>query len=221
MKLAIIVAMEKEIELLIKYYEAKEISSTHHIYQSQKYPNIYISRSGIGKVNAAMNTQYLIDTYEPNYIINTGCAGSLVDSVHIMDTVVAKFSTYHDFLPLRIMKQNTPDEGKIESNIDMLNQAEHVLRERKEPYHIGTICSGDCFVTNELQRDQIYEQTQALCVEMESASIAHVSKKNNIPFISIRTMSDFSDGAEEKEQEAANVASQIVIEIVKNYEKTI
>ena len=34
-------------------------------------------------------------------------------------------------------------------------------------------------------------------------------------------MSDFSDGAEEKEQEAANVASQIVIEIVKNYEKTI
>ena len=38
---------------------------------------IILSKSGIGKVNSAANTQYIIDKYMPNYIINTGCAGSL------------------------------------------------------------------------------------------------------------------------------------------------
>ena len=46
MKLAIIVAMEKEIELLIKYYEAKEISSTSSLYDNHSFTSTLTSKKG-------------------------------------------------------------------------------------------------------------------------------------------------------------------------------
>lgn len=79
---------------------------------------------------------------------------------------------------------------------------------------IEGICSGDCFVTNSEQRDDIYNRTKCYAVDMESASIGHIAAKNNIPFISVRTISDFADGAVNFEEKAGHISSDIVKHII-------
>ena len=220
MKIAVIGAMPKEISLLVEYYKAVKMNGNFDLYKAKNQGcEIIISGCGCGKVNAAMNTQYLIDMEKPDIIINTGCAGSLIQQVKVMDTVVSDTITYHDFLPIRVMQGNSPDQGKMKCDEKLTNITIEIIKSLNLPYHIGGVCSGDCFVTNANQRDQIQMETKAICVDMESGSIAHVCRKNNIPFIVIRSISDFSDGVEEKEKEAAERSNQIVIKLIEQLEK--
>lgn len=208
MTVGIIAAMEKEIK---KYQEIFCLKKTNEIlniyegiYQNKK---IVLCLSGIGKVNSAATTQYLIDRYTPNIIINSGCAGSLTNNVKVLDTIIASYVTYHDFTPIRIMESCVPDNGLVKVNDSIIQDLESILKEENIPYHIGGIASGDCFVTSSDMRDDIYSKTKCLAVDMESASIGHISKKNGVPFIIIRSISDFADGIEEKEEQAANISA--------------
>lgn len=210
MTIGIIAAMEKEIK---KYQEIFNLEKTNEvlnifegIYQDKK---IILCLSGIGKVNAAATTQYLIDKYNPNLIINSGCAGSLTEKVKVLDTIIASFVTYHDFNPIRIMQSCVPDNGNVKTDDIIIQKVESILIENNIKYHIGGIASGDCFVTSSTMRDDIYSRCNCLAVDMESASIGHISKKNKIPFIIIRSISDFADGVEEKEEQAANISAII------------
>lgn len=210
MTIGLICAMEKEI---IKYKEIFELEKTNellNIYEGiYKNKKIVLCLSGIGKVNSASITQYLIDKYNPNIIINSGCCGSLTENVKVLDTIVASYVTYHDFTPIRIMESCTPDNGFIKTNANIIKEFELILNENNIKYHIGGICSGDSFVTSSTMRDEIYSRTKCLAVDMESASIGHISRKNNVPFIIIRSISDFADGAEEQEEKAASIAAII------------
>ena len=210
MTIGIIAAMDKEIKKYKEIFKLEKTNETLNIYEGI-YDNkkIILCLSGIGKVNAAATTQYLIDEYNPNIIINSGCAGSLLENVKVLDTIIASYVTYHDFSPVRIMKECVPDNGLVKPDTNIIEKIELILKENNIKYHIGGIASGDCFVTSSSMRDDIYSRTNCLAVDMESASIGHISKKNNIPFIIIRSISDFADGIEEKEEQAANISAII------------
>lgn len=210
MTIGIIAAMDKEIKKYKEIFKLEKTNETLNIYEGI-YDNkkIILCLSGIGKVNAAATTQYLIDKYNPNIIINSGCAGSLLENVKVLDTIIASYVTYHDFSPVRIMKECVPDNGLVKPDTNIIEKIELILKENNIKYHIGGIASGDCFVTSSSMRDDIYSRTNCLAVDMESASIGHISKKNNIPFIIIRSISDFADGIEEKEEQAANISAII------------
>ena len=218
MTIGIIGAFDKEIEKLIELFKLEREKSKKRIIYKGKYNNksLIVCNSGIGKVNSASMTQYIIDKYNVNIVINSGCAGSLTSSVKIMDIIISSYVCYHDFLPTRIMEFSTPDSGKIKADKNLIEITENVLKLTKNNYLIAPITSGDCFVTNNVLRDTIYKNTNALCVDMESAPIGHIAKLNSIPFIAIRTISDFSDGVDNFEEEAANKSSEIVSKIIKN-----
>ena len=63
-------------------------------------------------------------------------------------------------------------------------------------------------------RDSIYKMTGCYAVDMESASIGHICKINSVPFLSVRTISDFADGNDDFEVVAAYKSSQLVKEII-------
>lgn len=214
MTIGIIAAMEKEIKKYKEIFDLELTNQNLNIYEGN-YQNkkIILCLCGIGKVNAAATTQYLIDKYQPDIIINSGCAGSLTDKVKVLDTIIAEYVTYHDFSPTRIMQECVPDNGLVKIETNIINDLENILKENSITYHIGGIASGDCFVTSSDMRDDIYNRTKCLAVDMESASIGHISKKNDVKFLIIRSISDFADGIEEQEEQAANIAALIT----KNY----
>jgi adenosylhomocysteine nucleosidase len=58
---------------------------------------VIVGRTGIGKVNAALHTQFVISHYRPRAILFTGVAGSLVPQLQVGDLVVATQAIQHDY----------------------------------------------------------------------------------------------------------------------------
>ena len=217
MIIGIIGAFDEEVEKFIEIFrlekQEKDLWDIYTgIYQGKQ---LIVCRSGIGKVNSGAMTQYMIDHYHVDLIINSGCAGSLLSKVKIMDVILSSYVTYRDFQPARIMEYSVPEQGMVSASTKLIHIAEDALKKLEvNNYYIAPIASGDCFVTDANMRDRIYQATGAYAVDMESASIGHICKLNHIPFLSLRTISDFSDGNEDFEVIAAYKSSQLVKEMI-------
>lgn len=213
--IGIIGAMEVEIKKLIdKYNLIKDKVKDIYITEFDD-KRIVVAMSGVGKVNSAAMTQYIIDKYEVDAIINSGVAGGISNKLNVMDIVISEYVTYHDFEPVRIMESYVPDKGKIKANTMLVSLANKVIKDMGiTNSHYAPICSGDAFVQDEKLKNNIHLRTGAVAVDMESASIAHTCRMNNIPFISIRTISDMADGGEYLEDIAAYKSSEFVSNLV-------
>ena len=58
--------------------------------------NVRVEKCGIGKVNAALGAQRMINEFHPDVIISSGCAGGNGDDINIQDVIVSREVTYHD-----------------------------------------------------------------------------------------------------------------------------
>ncbi|MBQ8042781.1 MAG: 5'-methylthioadenosine/S-adenosylhomocysteine nucleosidase [Clostridia bacterium] len=212
MKVAIIGAMDKEIERYLELYNPELVDEQRKIYKAN---SVIIAGSGIGKVNSAMMTQHLIDKYNVDIIISSGCAGSLNHDLKALDVIIPPYVTYHDFLPERVMRYSVPDDGNIRVDDQLTKLFKYEIEKMDNVNYVETpICSGDCYVTDDVTAKAIVERTGATVVDMESASIAHVARKNNVPFITIRTISDFADGNDDLEKQAADISSEIIYKCI-------
>ena len=148
--------------------------------------------SGVCKVNAAIATQILIDTFSVNIIINSGTAGGMDPHLEIFDTVISTEVEYHDVAP-EILTEFHPwlEKSSFAADKELLNLSKNSITKLNLPYKIyfGKMVTGESFITDE-DRQEINEKFRPLTVDMESASVAHVCYVNKIPFISIRTITD-------------------------------
>lgn len=165
---------------------------------------VVLAQSGVGKVNAALNTQYIIDTYKPNIIINTGVAGGIADGLDIGDVVIGTYLVQHDFDVTVLgyakgymctgIEKDKPTKYYCDKNL--IDKFQDSL-EKNIPLnkiHQGIIASGDKFVSDKEMKKEINEYFGAIAVEMEGAAIAQVATRNKIPFIVTRAISDLADG---------------------------
>lgn len=100
MKIGIIVAMRKELDLLLPLMENPRTEESHGtIMHTGKIGNhdVALMECGIGKVNAAIGAVTLIDAFHPDLVINTGVAAGAGDNVAVMDAIVATDVAHHDF----------------------------------------------------------------------------------------------------------------------------
>ena len=155
---------------------------------------------GVGKVNAALCVQTLCDLFQVTHIVNTGVAGSLCAELDIGDFVISEKAMYHDFdcssinpnykvgqvpgLPVHAF----PADGELVRLAYEAAQQVHADHAR-----IGTVASGDQFVSSKEQKAKIIADTGAICTEMEGTAIAHAAWRNAVPFVVIRAISDKAD----------------------------
>ncbi|MBQ3362193.1 MAG: 5'-methylthioadenosine/S-adenosylhomocysteine nucleosidase [Prevotella sp.] len=185
MKIGIIVAMDKELQQLQQLFTDG---------------NVLVRKCGIGKVNAALGAQQMINEFHPDCIISSGCAGGNGDDVQIQDVVVSSELCYHDVYCGTAI-DNTTQYGQVQG-LPARYQADPYLLEKAQnlslltPYstlhiHPGLIVTGDWFVdTKEKMRSIIEKFPEAKAVDMESCAIAQTCYINKVPFISFRVISD-------------------------------
>ena len=196
MKIGIIGAMPEEIELLLDKLEnpQKEAALGTLFYCGALHrKDIVLVKCGIGKVNAAVVTQFLITGYGVEAVINLGMAGAVVESLDIGDTVISKDLVYHDVMATAFGYK----PGQIPGMDTFSFVAESKFTEIAEKFQgtvSGRIATGDQFVESAGRRTFIKDTFGALCVEMEGAAIAHTCYLNKIPFIVIRAVSDRASG---------------------------
>ena len=98
-RIAIIVAMQSEFDLvsnILEHAEPCEIEGAKALVGELFGKQIVLLKSGIGKVNAAMQVTSLIAEMHPDYIINSGVAGGIGEGMHQGDIVVGTETCYHD-----------------------------------------------------------------------------------------------------------------------------
>lgn len=197
-RIGIIGAMSSEVKTYCNEFGAKK-TKTEGVYSASAFGHdVFICESGIGKVNAALSAQRLIDIFKVEYLVNSGVAGCLTKELSTCDAVIAKELVYHDFTPLDILDRNSPYTSRFKADEKLIDIAKSACDElisdgEKFKYIVGNIVSGDCFVNDGEKARSLRENFGAYCTEMEGAAIAHTAIVNKIPFAVIRTASDFAD----------------------------
>ena len=193
MKIGVIVAMDKELSLLMPLLENPVHTSvngfTFHcgtIGQS----SIIAMKCGIGKVNAAMGTMTLIDQFSPELIINTGVAGGTGGNAGVLDIVVGTRIAYHDVWcgPGTEPGQADGFPRLMESDAALLSAARDVLA---DDCTFGLICTGDVFVASHEEIIAIRKKfPDVKAVDMESAAIAQTCIDRRVKWAILRVVSD-------------------------------
>jgi adenosylhomocysteine nucleosidase len=195
MKIGIIVAMRKELDLLLPLLQDSEESrmSGFEFHRGKVgRHDVMVMQCGIGKVNAAMGALMLVNNFSPNYVINTGVAGGADKSVNVMDMVAGSRVAYHD-----VWCGPESELGQVQGLPLYFEGAERLLEllPERDDIHKGLICSGDQFIDTMEQVERIKGIfPDALAVDMESGAIAQVCYLNKVPFLALRVISD-SPGA--------------------------
>lgn len=224
-KIGIIFAMNEE---LVEFKKMIEIEKEYNIFDLKFYEGsindktLVLVECGIGKVNAARVTQILIDNMNVDYIFNVGVAGGISDKLSVCDIVIGEKLIQHDFdlTAFNHEKGYIPNVGKyIDSDLYLLNIANSCSEGLN--VHRGIIASGDIFCTDKNMSDKINKKFNALCVEMEGASVAQVCFLSHIPFLIIRSISDVPNNNnvityEEFLEKSSEVVASYVYKIIEN-----
>ena len=221
-RIGIIFAMEEELkELLNLVTKEKEYQIFDITFYECKLneKELVLAKSGVGKVNAARCTQIMIDNMNVDCIFNIGVAGSVSKDVKVCDIVIGEKLVQHDFdiTAFHHEKGYIPNVGTyIESDEYLRKIAEKT--EIDTTLHKGVIASGDIFCTEEAMSNKIQNKFDALCVEMEGASIAQVCYLSHVPFLVIRSISDSPEEGDNKltYEEFLEISSKKVANYLKN-----
>lgn len=228
MKIGIIGAMQLEVALL-----KKEMTISQHVKKARM--DFFVGRlgtnevvlvpSGIGKVNAAVCAQILLDDFRVTHIINTGVAGALNKELDIGDIVVSVDTVQHDFdvESIGYKKGEIPFTGLVAFKADgsLRKKALEAVRTVLPEINVveGRICSGDQFISSNEVKQRIIADFVGDCTEMEGAAIAQVCWMNNVPFVILRAISDKADDSshirfEEFEKKAAVNSAKVVLHML-------
>lgn len=203
-RIGIIGAMEIEVEELKKRMEVKAVNKIAGMeFCEGHYGNneVIIVRSGIGKVNAAICTQLLADRYGAEMVINTGIAGGLYKDINIGDIVIATEALQHDMdatgfgYAKGVIPQMPTSMFKADDNLR--KKAVEICQDVNKDISVyeGRVLSGDCFVSDNEKKKELWDLFEGYCTEMEGAAIAQTAYLNKIPYLVIRAISDKADGS--------------------------
>ena len=225
-KIGVIFAMKEELDEVLKQVDIK---NEFNVFGLDFYNVVFkdteciLVECGVGKVNAARTTQIMIDVMKVDYIINVGVAGGVSNSLNVCDIVIGEKLVQHDFdiTAFDHAKGYIPNVGVY------LNSDEYLLRiaeKEKESFnetnfHKGVIASGDIFCTSEKMSKKINEKFNALCVDMEGASIAQVAYLSGVPFLVVRSISDIPNNNnkityEEFLEESSKVVAKFLLSMI-------
>ena len=200
--MGIIGAMEVEVEKLREMMVAPKVRTVAGMSFCQgtiKGKEVVVVRSGVGKVNAGLCSQILVDQYHVDGIINTGIAGSLRNEVNVGDIVLSTTAVQHDMDATGFGYQigEIPQMGIKEFPADehLRTLAEKCCKKANPDIQTftGRVASGDQFINDKEKKAWIRETFDAYCTEMEGAAIAQAAYLNQIPYLVVRAISDKAD----------------------------
>ena len=198
-KLAIMGAMEEEIEPLLAYFEnVNVVDFANNKYYEVNYNglDIVIAYSKIGKVFASLTASTMIEKFGCDTLLFSGVAGGINPKLKIGDLIIADKLCQHD---LDITAFGNPHGyvpgGKVfvETSKELRDVAIKVAKENDLKVIEGIIATGDQFVHSTQRKEFIENTFNADALEMEGASVAVVCDALNIPFFILRAISDTAD----------------------------
>ncbi len=200
MRIAIITAMAEETEPILKQLGSalKDESNIAGV-EVKKFEldgnTIYLATSGVGEIKAALAVQLLKDLFDIEVVLNFGFVGALSPALSIAELVVVDRVCHYQF---DISAINDIEPGRYSDHEDRYfyldeNLLARVLANIGKPIRKVADASGDKFINNKLEKDNLKKNFGADICEMELAGIAIACERNNLPLLSLKVVSDKAD----------------------------
>jgi len=173
--------------------------------------DVVLVKMTMGKVNAAMATQALVDRFDATPLILSGTAGAVAPEVEVGDVVIGARVIPHDagvylnegFKFCGVMASDgqgrrgwarafQADPHLVQA---ALNAGENLLWPRVSgkcapAVRVGTIVTGDQVIFSQEKKEWLHRTFEALAVEMEGAAVAQVAAAHGRPWLVVRAISD-------------------------------
>jgi adenosylhomocysteine/aminodeoxyfutalosine nucleosidase len=154
---------------------------------------VVMAYSKIGKVFSAITATTMVLKYQIGALIFSGVAGGIDPRLKIGDLVIATSLCQHDvdLTPFGHPPGYIPGgEVCYPTDLTLRRIGVEAARELGVPFLEGVIASGDQFIQDPARKREIWEQFQAVAIEMEGAAVGKVCWSFEIPFLVIRAISD-------------------------------
>lgn len=228
--LAIIGAMDEEVSRIKEVMEEVTIETKAGMeFNKGKLAGreAVVVRCGIGKVNAGICAQILVDCYQADILINTGIAGSLQAKIDIGDIVLSRDVLQHDMdatgfgYPVGVIPRMENSVFKADEKLISIAESACKKVNPEIGVHIGRVVSGDQFISDKQKKKWLIEKFNGDCCEMEGAAIAQAAYLNQVPFLIVRAISDKADDSatmdySEFEAKAITHSVNLILEIAGN-----
>ena len=199
-KLAIMGAMEEEIEPLLAHFkDVNVVEFANNKYYEVNYNglDIVIAYSKIGKVFASLTATTMIEKFGCDTLLFSGVAGAINPELKIGDLIIANKLCQHDLDITAFGHPNGYVPGGsvyVETSDSLRTIAKAVAAQNDLKVIEGIIATGDQFVHSQERKDFIESTFKADALEMEGGSVAVVCDALNVPFFILRAISDTADG---------------------------
>ena len=227
MKIAVIGAMEQEVEalrLVINSPHTIIIANSEYTEGTYAGHDVVLLKSGIGKVNAAMSTAILLHHFKPDAVINTGSAGGFDTALEVGAIVISDEVRHHDVDVTAFgyeMGQVPQLPAAFISDVKLRKLAEEAVEELgQHQFATGLIATGDSFMSDPERVESVRRHFPHMkATEMEAAAVAQVCHQFEVPFVVIRALSDIagkesSISFDEFLPTAAKHSTEIVLQVI-------
>ena len=211
MKIGLLCAMKSEFDQLLPYLHETarhEVAKTTVIEGDVNGLPVVLAATGIGKVNAGITAQLLIDRFAVTHMLMVGVAGGMDPRLGIHALAFSERLVQHDMTPAFLRHRGSIADGYYPGD-PMLLSACRRLNERGAflyPAFFGDMVSGEQFIAQE-GRQELIDAWHPLCVDMESAAAAYACFVNDVPFLAIRAMSDTGEESGEASFSAHEISA--------------
>ena len=177
----------------------------------------------LGKVSAASSTVHAITCLQNvKAVIGFGYCGALRDDLTIGTIIVSQKLVQYDYGSIteggtwlaRPGDRTLKYKGvSLENGImymarnSLVEMARITCQDLGLPYFVGTIATGDTFVTSLSNAQDIKRRCNADAIDMESAAVAQVCTQFKIPYLFMKTVSDIV-GLKAEEQYLKTISSE-------------
>ena len=188
-KIAVLISAQAEWECVISYYKNPTLQQTPvggHFSRELANRSILFFNSGWGKVASAAATQYVIDQWAPELIINLGTCGGFTGSAEVGDIIL-------------------PNETLIYDVYERMSDADAAVNHYSTQLDLGFLClpfPRDVRITRLISADQdidpdlvfkLKQEYGAVAADWESGAIAWVAQRNHTDCLILRVVSDLVD----------------------------
>ena len=159
--------------------------------------------TGCGKVNASAATQYVIDNYNPEFLINLGTCGGFEGEVKTEEIFTVTETIIYDIIEEGGKTNETLERYRTKLDISWVDRDLF-------PVYTPTIMVSADKDAEPADISNLKEKYNAIAADWESASIAYVAKRNKIKCLIYRGVSDIVGGKNSIGEKTSSVMKKLI-----------
>ncbi|MGL4561351.1 MAG: 5'-methylthioadenosine/S-adenosylhomocysteine nucleosidase [Brevinema sp.] len=198
--IGIMSAMKEEIDFILsKLDDPKQVKRGANFYYTGTInnKNVVLVSGGIGTVNAAMTATTLIESFNIKVLIYTGVGLGITNTNHLtIDDIVIgtnfiNANVDHTEWDLPLGHLSREDVGSYDADQSLVTAAlaQSPLKPNQKIVK-GRIVTLDNFINYFTAGDFLAGYTDSVLVDMESASVAQIAYKYQLPILVVRTINN-------------------------------